>query len=83
MLAHYSLKPYRVCPDCQVEYTVDTATKRRRWLIALFAMITIAVVLVSHDRGFPWSLATFLSGIGLLGYVGYALSRMTYVEYRD
>lgn len=83
MLAHYSLKPYRVCPACQGKYTVDTATKRRQLLIGLLAMITIVLATVSFDRGFPWSLATFLCGIGLLGYVGFVLSKMTYVGYSD
>lgn len=81
--AHYSLKPYRICPACEAKYTVDTATNRRRLLIALFATITVVLAIVSFGRGFPWSLATLLSGVGLLGYVGHALSKMTYVEYRD
>lgn len=83
MLAHYSLKPYRVCPDCQAKYTVDTSTKRRQLLLAVFAVMTLMLSVAAYLNGFPWSLATFLSGTGLLIYVGYTLSKMRYVEFRD
>jgi len=33
--------------------------------------------------GFAWSLAAFFGGLGLLAYVGYTLSKMAFVEYRD
>ena len=83
MLAHYSMKPYRVCPDCQAKYTVDTNTRKRRLLIAIFAMTTLMLSVASYLHGFPWTLATFMVGTALFIYVGYALSRMTYVEYPD
>lgn len=83
LLNHYTFKPYRVCPDCHAKYTTDTSTKTRQLLIAVFAMMTIMLSVASYLKGFPWTLAAFLSGIGLLVYVGYALSKMTYGEFRD
>ena len=80
---HYRLKPYMVCPTCQAKYTVDIHSKRRGLLIAVFAMMTFGLSAVAFQNGFPWSLATFISGTGLLIYVGYALSKMSYVNYED
>ena len=83
MLDHYSLRPYRVCPDCGAKYTVDARSKRRRVLIALFALATVGLSVAGFFRGYPWSLASFFAGIGLLAYTGYALSKMIYVSYGD
>jgi hypothetical protein len=77
------LNSYRVCPDCQSKYTVDPATKRRGLVIALFACATLCFSVPGFTRGFPWSLATLVSAIALLFYLGYTLSNMNYVEYRE
>lgn len=83
LLAHYSWKPYRVCPDCQAKYTVDFRTKRRQVVVVPFALITFAFAAAGYLRGFPWSVVTLLAGIGLLIYAGYVLSKMRYVEFRE
>ncbi len=83
MLSPPALKSYRVCPDCQSKYTTDACTKKRGLLIALFALITLALSAAGHFVDFPWGLLAFIAGTGLLVYVGYALSKMTYIEYRD
>lgn len=82
MLAQYSLKPYRACPDCQSKYTTDKRTKRRAALIAVLALMTVGLSAHAMVNGFPWGIAPAMSGTALLVYVGYALSRTSYVEYR-
>jgi hypothetical protein len=83
LLSLHGLKPYRVCPDCQAKYTTDSHTKKRGLVLAGFALVTLALSTAGHLYGFPWGIVAFLFGTGLLIYAGYALSRMTYIEYRD
>lgn len=83
LLDHYSMKPYRVCPDCEVRYTVDASTRRRQILTAVFGLVTFGLSIASRLNGFPWGLAALLSGMGLLIYVAVTLSKITYVEFRD
>ena len=83
LYSHYSLKPYRACPDCQARYTTDRSSKNRSLVVAFFALLTIALSVAGFMIGFPWGLAAFFSGIGSLGYAGYFLSKIEYVEYRD
>jgi len=83
LLSHYSLKSYSVCPDCQARYTTDAGTRKRGLIIAFLALLTMIISTAGFLAGFPRGLAAFLAGIGLLGYVGYALSKIKYVEYRD
>ena len=82
LLAQYSLKAYRVCPDCQSKYTTDRRTKRRAALIAALALTTMGLSAHAFMHGFPWGIAPAVSGAVLLVYAGYTLSRMSYVEYR-
>ncbi len=77
------LSSYRVCPDCQSKYTVDPATKRRGLVIMLFASATLCLSFLGFTRGFPWSLVTLVSATALLFYLGFTLSSMFYVEYRE
>lgn len=82
LLSHYSMKPYRVCPDCQSKYTTDDKTRMRSWVLAIFGLFTIALSTAGFLIGFPWGLAAFVSATGLLIYLGYVLSKTRYVEYR-
>ncbi|MDH3377493.1 MAG: hypothetical protein OEQ39_11120 [Gammaproteobacteria bacterium] len=52
-------------------------------MTVVFALITMALSFAGTRIGFPWGLAAFLSGTGLLVYVGYTLSKLEYVEYRE
>lgn len=83
LYAHFSLKPYRVCPDCQAKYTTDRSSRKRSLVVALIALLTLALSVAGIMIGFPWGLAAFFGSIGLLGYVGYFLSKIEYVEYHD
>lgn len=83
LFSHYSLKAYRVCPDCQARYTVDAKSKKRRLVIAILGFLTIALSVAGITLGWPWGLAAFLSGTGCLVYAGLVLSKMEYVEYVD
>lgn len=83
LLPLHGLKPYHTCPDCRAKYTTDTSTKKRGLIIAVFALITFNLSTAGLFFGSPWGLLAFLAGTGLLVYVGHALSKMTYVEYRD
>ena len=76
-------KPYRVCPDCHARYTTDPGTRKRVLVIVVFALFTLALSTAGFLIGYPWGILAFLAGTGLLVYVGYVLSNMTYVEYRD
>lgn len=82
MLTQFGLKSYRVCPNCQSKYTTDKSTRRRAVWIVIFALITVGLSAGAMVMGFPWGLASVVSGTALLVYVGYTLSKMSYVEYR-
>ena len=81
LIAEYGIKPYLVCPDCGSKYTTDRKTKRRAGLIAIFALITAAVSTEAALLGFPFGLVALVAGAGLLLFVGYTLSQVTYVKY--
>ena len=51
------------------------------WIV-IFALITVGLSVRAMVMGFPWGLASVVSGTALLVYVGYTLSKMSYVEYR-
>jgi len=51
--------------------------------MAIFAILTLVLSAAGFLIGFPWGLAAFLAGIGLLVYVGYVLSKMEYVEHAE
>ena len=76
-------KPYRVCPDCRSEYTTDKKTKKRAVLIAIYSLMTAVLSVAAFLAGFPFGLFVAAAGAGLLVFVGYTLSRMRYVEYRN
>ena len=52
-------------------------------VIVVFALFILALSTAGFLIGYPWGILAFLAGTGLLVYVGYVLSNMTYVEYRD
>jgi RNA polymerase subunit RPABC4/transcription elongation factor Spt4 len=83
LLSQQSFKSRRLCPNCGAKYTTDASTKRRGLVIAAFALFTVALSVAGHQFGFPWGVASFVGAIGLLIYVGYALSKVEYVEFRD
>jgi len=83
LFSHYSLKPYRICPDCQARYTTDARSKKRSLVGAILAVLTIALSVAGFTLGFPWGLAALLGGTGCLVYAGFVLSKMEYVEYVD
>ena len=77
------LKSFRVCPDCHAKYTTDASTKKRGQVVAVFAILTLTLSMAGLLIGFPWGILAFIVGTGLLIYVGYVVSKMTYIEYRD
>jgi uncharacterized protein (DUF983 family) len=83
LLSHYSLKPYRVCPDCKARYTSDARTRKRQIPIVLLAVIASGATIAVGLKGLVWVLPAVLSHIVLWGYIGYALSKMRYVRYPD
>jgi len=52
-------------------------------VIAVLGLLTMTLSAAGFLIGFPWGLAAFLAGTGLLVYVGHALSKIEYIEYRD
>ena len=83
MLSLHGFKAYRVCPDCKTKYTTDPDTKKRVPVIAVVALLTLALSTAGLLVGTPWGFMAFVAGSGLLVYVGFVLSRMRYIEYRD
>ena len=81
--AGFSFKSYHVCPDCRARYTADNKTKQRALLIAIFALVTAGLSAAGFLVGFPLGIAAFGAGIGLLLFVGYTLSKISYVQYRN
>jgi uncharacterized protein (DUF983 family) len=81
--SHYSLKPYRVCPDCNAKYTSDSKSKRRQVPILALALSTLGLTIAVTLRGSDWVWPAFMSHIVFWVYVGYALSKITYVRYHD
>ena len=83
LLSHYSLKPYRVCPDCNAKYTTDPKTRKRQIPIVILALTVLGLTFAVHMKGFVWLLPAVASHIILWVYVGYALSNVVYVQYSD
>ena len=83
LLSHYSLKPYRVCPDCNAKYTADSKTKKRQIPIMLLALTAVGLTFAVRWKGFVWLLPAMVNYIILWVYVGYALSKVTYVQYPE
>jgi len=83
LLSHYSLRPYRVCPDCNEKYTSDSKSKRRQVPILVLGLITLGLMIEVTLKGSVWILPAFVSLIVLWVYVGYALSKVTYVRFHD
>jgi len=81
--SHYSLKPYRVCPDCNAKYTSDSKSKRRQVPIMVLGLITIGLMVLARLRGSDWLLPAFVSLVVFTVYVGYAVSKVTYVRFHD
>ena len=81
LLSHYSLKPYRVCPDCNAKYTTDSKSKKRQIPIFFLGLISLTLTGAVGFKGTGWMLPALVSLIVLWGYVGYALSKVTYVRY--
>lgn len=83
LLSHYSLKPYRVCPDCSAKYTADSKTKKRQIPIMILALTAFGLTLAVRWKGVFWLLPAVVSYIILWVCVGYALSKVTYVQYPE
>jgi len=83
LLSHYTLKPYRVCPDCHTKYTSDRKTKRRSIVIVILALVTLGLSIAVSVRGSEWLLPDVVSIVILWAYLGYTLSKVTYVLYHE
>jgi len=83
LLSHWSLRPYRVCPDCNAKYTADANTKKRQLPIIALVLIALGLTAAVHLKGFVWLAPAVVSYVVLWGYVGYAVSKVTYVRYHD
>ena len=81
LLSHYSLRPYRVCPDCNAKYSTDPKTRRRQIPIIILTLIALVLTVLVGLKGAAWLLPAVVSHIILWSYIGYALSKLTYVQY--
>lgn len=83
LLSHYSMRPYRVCPDCGGKYTSDTKTRRRQFTLIALVLIALGSTAAFWCQGIDWRAPAIFSNIVLWCYVGYALSKVEYVPYGD
>lgn len=83
LFSHDSLKPYRVCPDCNARYTADLTTRKRQVPIIFLVLIALGLTAAASLRGSIWLLPAAVSYIVLWVYIGYAVSKVTYVKYQD
>lgn len=83
LFSHYSLKPYRLCPDCNAKYRADLKTRKRQVPIFILALIALGLTFAVSLKGFVWLLPAVVSHIILWAYIGYTLSKVTYVQYPD
>lgn len=83
LLPRFSLKPYRVCPDCNAKYAPDSKTRKRQVPVVILALIALGLTAAVGLKGFGWLLPAVASHIILWIYIGYAISHVTYVEYPD
>ncbi len=81
LLSHYSLKPNRVCPDCNAKYTSDLKTKKRQIPIVILGLVALGLTFTVSLKGIGWLLPTIASHIALWVYTGYAVSKVTNVKY--
>ena len=83
LLSHYSVKPYRACPDRNAKYTADSKTRKRKIPIIILTLIALVLTVSVSFKGVAWLLPAVVSQFILWGYTGYALSKLTYVQYPD
>lgn len=83
LLSHYTLKPYRVCPDCHAKYTADPQTRKRQITILILTLIALVLTVSVGLKGAAWLLPAVVSHIVLWSYIGYTLSQATYVPCPD
>lgn len=80
---HYSLKPYRIRPDCNAKYTTDLKTKKRQIPILILSLTGLGFTIIAAFKGPAWVLLAAVCYIILWVYIGYTLSKITYVKYND
>lgn len=83
LLSQYSLKPYRVCPDCKAKYTSDSNTKKRLLPIVILTLVALGLTVAAHLKGFVWGVAAVFGYVLLWIYVAYAVSKVNYVKYDE
>lgn len=83
LLSYHSLQPYRVCPDCNARYTADRKTKLRQVPIIILALISLGLTAAGALIEPAWLLPAVFSYFVLLVYVGYVVSKVSWVQYHN
>ena len=83
LLPQLSFKPYRQCPDCNAKYRADLKSRRRLVPIVFLALAAMGLTSAVGMKGLIWLLPAVVSHIILWAYIGYALSKLVYVQYPD
>ena len=83
LVSHYSIKPYRVCPDCGAKYRADAKTRKRQAALAVLALLMLGLTIAAGIKGAAWLMPAIVSHIVLWVYLGYMLSKVNYVQYSD
>jgi hypothetical protein len=82
-LRHQGLfKSFRVCPNCEGRFTVDTDTKYRQAAFIVIAVISLAFTILLYSGDSTWLIPAFVSYVvlGLLIYWGN--KKVFFVPYR-
>jgi len=77
----FSSKPYRLCPHCSQPFCVDGATKRRKVVALVLAVVSLALTSCLHFLGNNWLIPSIASCIILGVFIYLANKRVIFVPY--
>lgn len=80
------LADYRICPACELQFTVDRSTRKRQVLAILLLLVSFALTMLLYFEGTDWLVPSLVSyvAVGMLIYWGNKKVRLVpYMENRD
>jgi hypothetical protein len=83
LLSRYSVKPYRVCPECNAKYTAEPETRRRQVPLFFLVLVALGLTFAASLRGMAWLLPAVASHVVPWACIGYTLSKVAYVRYPE
>ncbi len=76
-------KSFRICPNCEGRFTVDTDTKYRQAICIFLAIVSLAITMLLYFDGTRWLVSAIFSYVilGLIVYWGN--KRLYFVPYKN